>query len=53
MADPIPIHKCTRCGYEWAGRRGRGKPKTCPNPACRSPYWDRERTKGVKSARNH
>ncbi|OPX57333.1 MAG: hypothetical protein A4E30_01682 [Methanomassiliicoccales archaeon PtaB.Bin215] len=44
----VPIYTCKRCGHEWAGRQGRPKPKTCPHPKCRSPYWDRERTKGVK-----
>lgn len=40
----ITINRCKRCGHEWA-QRGERNPKTCPNPACRSPYWDKERTK--------
>jgi len=40
---PLQIFHCLRCGYEWVGRRGRPAPKTCANPKCRSPYWDRER----------
>jgi len=45
----VPVYRCKRCGYEWAGRQGRPEPKTCANPKCRSPYWDRERTKPPKS----
>lgn len=44
----IPINECTRCGARWVSKEGRPAPKTCPNPECRSPYWDRPRTKGVQ-----
>ncbi len=30
---------CKRCGYDWSSRVE--QPKNCP--ACKSPYWDRER----------
>jgi hypothetical protein len=45
--------KCTRCSHEWYQRNPHNPPKVCPNPKCKSPYWDRERTrelKGKKSA---
>ena len=46
--------KCCRCGYEWVSKKQEDfthpdykgklmvdvKPITCPNPKCRSPYWD-------------
>ena len=51
------IQTCLRCGWEFIPTRvkrdGAGKileilkPKTCPNSACNSPYWDKPRTKGV------
>lgn len=39
---------CLRCGHEWIPRgryvvEGRVDIKTCPK--CRSPYWDRAKTK--------
>lgn len=36
--------KCTRCGHEWTPREGVA-PKVCPNPKCKSPYWDREKVR--------
>ncbi len=49
-----PRKRCTRCDYEWylraeVERNGNGKiigvelmePKNCPNPKCKSPYWNR------------
>jgi hypothetical protein len=35
--------KCLRCGYEWYAKDPEKPPKTCPNPKCKSSYWDRER----------
>ena len=32
---------CKRCGHVWLPRRT--EVLTCPNPKCRSPYWNRER----------
>lgn len=53
------IQTCTRCGWEFIPTRVKrnevGKiieillPKTCPNPACNSPYWNKPRTKGSTS----
>jgi hypothetical protein len=42
-APPAPPCRCHRCGYEWFARRGRGKPRRCARPTCRSPYWDSRR----------
>lgn len=39
---------CKRCGYHWVRRSGR-LPEVCPNPKCKSPYWNRE--KRVKKGR--
>ena len=41
----IPGYKCLRCGWEWKPRKRKypGKPRLCPNPKCRSAYWDVER----------
>jgi len=30
--------KCKRCGWKWVPRIP--DPKTCPNPKCRTPYWN-------------
>ena len=37
--------ECTRCGHRWRPRTPLTEriPKVCPK--CKSPYWDRERTK--------
>lgn len=32
--------KCLRCGWEWRQRLPE-RPRACPNPSCRSPWWDR------------
>lgn len=37
--------KCLRCGHEWHPRDPTVHPKVCPNPKCKSPYWDRPRKK--------
>jgi predicted Zn-ribbon and HTH transcriptional regulator len=42
----LPKFKCKRCGHEWIPRNMK-KPKQCPN--CHSPYWDKEKWKGVKN----
>jgi len=33
---------CLRCGHKWKPRNNT-KPKVCPNPTCKSPYWDTPR----------
>lgn len=37
--------KCERCGHEWK-RRSEDVPKVCPT--CKSPYWNKERVRGVR-----
>ena len=37
--------KCYRCGHQWYSKNPDKKPKVCPNPKCKSPYWDRPRNK--------
>lgn len=57
-----PRRSCRTCDYEWylraeVKRNGKGKiigieieePKNCPNPTCKSPYWDKPYTLGVKA----
>lgn len=57
-----PKRCCRTCHYEWylrAGvrRNGRGKitgiemlePKNCPNPRCKSPYWNKPYVLGIKA----
>lgn len=43
--EPIfEVHRaiCERCGTSWVPRTSE-KPIHCPNPKCRSAYWDRTR----------
>jgi len=43
--DMFPIHPalhCLRCGHSWEAESAK-LPKTCPNPKCRSPYWNKPR----------
>ena len=35
----LPELECKRCGHAWTPR----KPEVALCPACKSPYWDRER----------
>ena len=34
--------KCMRCKHEWYPRAPKD-PKVCPNPKCKSPYWNKSR----------
>ncbi len=58
MDEAIGIEKqiCLRCGYEFIPFPERDPkepylvigmklPKTCPNPKCKSPYWNKPRQK--------
>ena len=36
--------KCKRCGHKWRPRQNK-LPKVCPNPKCKSPYWNIPRKK--------
>ena len=38
----LPTLTCKRCGHTWIPR-STNKPKNCPNPKCKSPYWNKER----------
>jgi len=49
--EPLKL-KCLRCGHEWYPRDPHKHPKVCPNPKCKSPYWDRERTREMKKERS-
>lgn len=40
MSDKRRILKCTRCEHHWFSRI---TPVKCPR--CKSPYWDRPKTK--------
>jgi DNA-directed RNA polymerase subunit RPC12/RpoP len=40
----LNIYHCLRCGYEWASRKP-DQPKNCASPKCRSPYWNKPKTK--------
>ncbi len=43
----LPHWECNRCGYKWVPRSEK-KPLNCANPKCRSPYWDKQRTREIK-----
>jgi len=43
--------KCKRCGHEWYQRNPHKLPTVCPNPKCKSPYWNQERRREKKSTR--
>ncbi len=36
-------YKCLRCNYKWVPRNPNKEPKVCPNPKCKSPYWNKPR----------
>lgn len=36
---------CLRCGWEWWPRK-LGRPTVCPNPNCKTPYWDKPKLGG-------
>ena len=36
---------CLRCGYTWTPRSDE-LPTVCPNPKCKSPYWNKPRKNG-------
>jgi len=41
----LPTLECKRCGYKWHPRY-ETPPVHCAK--CLSPYWDKERTRGIK-----
>jgi predicted Zn-ribbon and HTH transcriptional regulator len=44
MAEKVQLWgwRCERCGHEWLPR-SKDTPRVCPK--CKSPYWDKPRTK--------
>ena len=38
---------CNRCGHHWVPRSNT-PPKVCPNPTCKSPYWNKTRVRKIK-----
>jgi hypothetical protein len=38
-------YTCKRCSHKWTPRNPEKKPEVCPNPKCKSPYWDKPRQK--------
>ena len=43
----LPTLKCKRCGWRWFPRVPK-LPKVCPNPKCKSPYWDKDYVRADK-----
>ncbi len=43
----LPTLRCNRCGYEWYPRAPK-LPGTCPNKACKSPYWNKARVRKLR-----
>ena len=37
----LNFHNCNRCNHKWIGTLA--EPKTCANPKCRTPYWNKPR----------
>lgn len=44
VKDAIYKRQCLRCGHIWFPRSA-DLPMSCPNRPCRSPYWNRPRTR--------
>jgi predicted Zn-ribbon and HTH transcriptional regulator len=40
----VQANLCERCGHVWVPNGPRGNPRVCPK--CKSPWWNRERTRG-------
>jgi len=43
----LPILECLRCGHTWRPRTDK-LPAVCPNPKCKSPYWNKPRKGAAK-----
>ena len=39
--------ECKRCNHTWIPRSDT-IPKVCPNPKCKSPYWNRDYVRDMK-----
>lgn len=44
MKTEVKNLHCKRCGHSWYPRQ----PEVRICPKCKSPYWDKDRTKGEK-----
>lgn len=44
------FHSCNRCEHKWVGKIE--DPKTCANPKCRTPYWNKPRKRDQSKIRN-
>ncbi|MBI4009570.1 MAG: hypothetical protein HY361_00035 [Candidatus Aenigmarchaeota archaeon] len=40
--------ECKRCGHKWYQKTSE-LPEVCPNPECKSPYWNKPRKKKGKA----
>ena len=43
-------NRCFRCGHKWV-QREKEKPRICPK--CKSPYWDKPKTKFTKKEKKN
>ena len=43
----LTILECLRCGWTWHPRTDK-LPAVCPNPKCKSPYWNKPRKGAAK-----
>jgi len=43
MKNERTTHRCLRCQYVWISKVE--VPLSCPNPTCRSPFWNKKRVK--------
>lgn len=44
-------HKCYRCGHKWVPRDIKEIPEICPY--CKSPYWQKPKTKFKKGEKKN
>ena len=47
VGEKLWVHKCNRCGYEWASRVE--NPAGCPG--CSTPYWNKPRIRNVADSK--
>ena len=46
----LNFHNCNRCQHKWVGKLK--DPKTCANPKCRTPYWNKPRKRLQNKIKN-
>lgn len=44
-------HRCYRCKHAWIPRSDKDIPTTCPH--CRSPYWQKQKTRFKKGEKKN